>query len=111
MTNELKNSTIGGAEIAHTSSFTDEELQMAFSYLYRLQSLRYNQDTSITGMVNYTIKPSDNDKSIWEFISLSKEIPVCITPEFELAQMVSMAKTAMVVTRTLKNLRMAEVAI
>lgn len=111
MINQLKKTTIGGAEVAHTASFTDEELRIAFGYLYRLQSLRYDQDTSLTGMTYYTIKPSDEDASVWEFISLNKEIPVCITPEFELAQMVSMAKTALVVTETLKNLRMAHIAI
>ena len=111
MINNLKNTTIGGAEVSHTSSFTDEELNMAFGYLYRLQSLRYNQDTSLTGMVHYTIRPSDEDTAVWEFISLNRDIPVCITGAFELAQMVSMAKTARVVTETLKNLRMAHVAI
>ncbi len=45
-----KNTTIGGAEITHNSTFTDEELKMAFGYLYRLQSLRYDQQTSLDGM-------------------------------------------------------------
>jgi len=111
MTKELRKTTIGGAEVAHTSSFSDEELRIAFGYLYRLQSLRYDQQTSKDGMIYYTIKPSDKDASIWEFISLHGDIPVCITPEFDLGQMISMAKTALVVTQTLKNLRMANVAI
>lgn len=111
MIKELKNTTIGGAEVAHTSSFSDEELNLAFSYLYRLQSLRYDQDISFKGAVYYTIRPSDDDASIWEFISLNEQVPVCITPQFELAQMVSMAKTALVVTEALKNLRMVDIAI
>jgi hypothetical protein len=111
MINQLKKTTIGGAEITHSSSFTDEELRLAFSYLYRLQSLKYDQQISCHGKVNYSIKPSDNDTSIWFFISLNGDIPVCITPEFELSQMVSMAKTALIVTETLKKLRMATIAI
>jgi hypothetical protein len=111
MTNELRKTTIGGAEVAHTSSFTDEELWTAFGYLYRLQSLRYDQTTSADGRNNYTMKPTDADASVWEFVSLNADIPVCITPEFDLRQMISMAKTALVVTQTLKNLRMADVAI
>lgn len=55
--------------------------------------------------------PSEADDSVWLFISLNDDIPVCITPEFELAQMISMAKTALVVTETLKNLRMENIAI
>ncbi len=111
MIEKLKNTTIGGAEITHNSTFTDEELKMAFGYLYRLQSLRYDQQTSLDGMKNYTIRPSDNNVTEWEFISLNEDIPVCITPVFELGQMISMAKTALVVTETLKNLRMVNVAI
>jgi len=111
MTEKLRNTTIGGADVSHTSSYTDEEINLAFNYLYRLQSLRYNQDTSLSGRSEYTIKPSDNSATEWEFISLNKDIPVCITPVFELSQMISMAKTALVVTETLKNLRMAHIAI
>jgi len=111
MTKELKNTTIGGGEITHTSAFSDEELNLAFGYLFRLQSLRYDMDTSLSGMEHYTIKPSDENASVWEFVSLNKDIPVCITPQFDLAQMISMAKTALVVTETLKNLRMADKAI
>lgn len=111
MTNELRNTTIGGAEVAHTSSYTDEELWIAFAYLYRLQSLRYDQQTSMDGLENYTMKPSDSDVTVWEFVSLNADIPICITPEFELGQMISMAKTALVVTQTLKNLRMTDIAI
>jgi len=111
MTNALRKTTIGGAEVAHTSSFTDEELRTAFTYLYRLQSLRYDQTTSLDGQKNYTMKPADENASLWEFVSLSPDIPVCITPEFDLSQMISMAKTALVVTQTIKNMRMAGVAI
>ncbi|PLX69398.1 MAG: hypothetical protein C0603_00270 [Denitrovibrio sp.] len=111
MTKELKSTTIGGAEITHNSGYTDAELNLAFGYLYRLQSLRYDQQTSLDGMENYTIRPSDNNAVEWIFISLNEDIPVCITPEFELGQMVSMAKTALTVTETLKNLRMAHIAI
>jgi len=111
MTEKLKKTTIGGAEISHTSPFTDAELNLAFGYLYRLQSLRYDQKTSLDGMENYSIKPSDSCVTDWIFISLNDDIPVCITPEFELAEMISMAKTALLVTKTLKNLRMAKIAI
>lgn len=111
MAKELKKTTIGGAEVPHASSFTDEELNLAFGYLYRLQSLRYDQKTSKEGIDLYTIRPSDEDASVWVFTSLNDDIPVCITPEFELAQMVSMAKTALVVTEAIKNIRMANVAI
>ncbi|ADD67810.1 hypothetical protein Dacet_1034 [Denitrovibrio acetiphilus DSM 12809] len=111
MINKLRKTTIGGTEVAHSSAFTDEELRMAFVYLYRLQSLRYDQQTSSSGKVNYSIMPSEADDSVWLFISLNDDIPVCITPEFELAQMISMAKTALVVTETLKNLRMENIAI
>lgn len=111
MSNELRITAIGGADVAHNSPFTDEELSMAFGYLYRLQSLRYDRDTSLAGMVHYTIRPSDSDASVWEFVSLNEDIPVCITPEFELAQTVSMAKTAYFVTETLKSVRMAHAAI
>jgi hypothetical protein len=107
----MKTTTIGGADITHNSNFSDQELRTAFSYLYRLQSLRYDQNTSMDAMVNYTIRPSDESASKWIFISLNNDIPVCITPEFELAQMISMAKTALVVTETIKNLRMAEAAV
>lgn len=111
MIKQLKNTTIGGGVISHTSSFSDEDLNLAFSYLYRLQCLRYNQDTSLSAMQNYTIKPSDNDAGIWEFVSLNSDIPVCITPKFNLTEMVSMAKTALFVTNALKNIRMADIAI
>lgn len=111
MMKETRITTIGGADVTHAAQFTDEELRMAFGYLYRLQSLRYDRDTSLKGMACYTITPSANDESVWEFVSLNEDVPVCITPEFELPQMISMARTAMTVTETIKNLRMAHVAI
>jgi len=111
MSKELKNTTIGGAEVTHTSPFSDAELNLAFEYLFRIQSLRYDKDSSYCTLENYTIRPSDKDASVWEFVSLKKDEPVCITPEFELEQVVSIAKTFLVVAETLKNIRMANIAI
>jgi len=111
MIKECKKTTIGGAEVEHNAPFSDSDLNMAFTYLYRLQSLRFDKDISMSGIMHYTIEPTEDSPEIWEFKSLSEDIPVCITPQFELAQMVSMANTALTVTETLKNLRMANVTI
>jgi hypothetical protein len=109
--NELKVTMIGGADVHHLADYSDDELNLVFRYLYRMQSLRYDQDTSLSGLEHYTIRPSEEDTGVWEFVSLNDDIPVCITPEFELKQMMSMAKTAMTVMETLRDLRMENVAI